>query len=371
MLKIITVSGSHYECGRQVGMAYADLLHRCVENCYKWLVDGYRWEDYRNAALPYLAATERAFPWVVDEIRGAAEGAGIDFNDLFTTSVEEIFSAPSGPVVKTGHPTPLRSGDDRGRAGTVEDPPPDLVGRCSDFAVRAPATDGHILLAHNNDLSPATQDLIVGVEWRLPDHPALFSVGVGGLYLSIGLNAAGVCLTGNELTPNDEKPGIPRLLIARALLSATALDPAVAIALHPDRASSYNNLISTRTGEIVSVEASATDHELLYPEDGWLVHTNHYAHPRMKQYERIPDHMATSISRYERAHDLMRRRSGPATLPMLKTFITDHESSPAALCRHGERVKTVFSALIDLTQGTVDAAVGNPCVGEFERVWEA
>jgi isopenicillin-N N-acyltransferase like protein len=340
MLKVIKVSGSHYECGRQVGVACAGALHRSLENSYKWLTDGYRWEDYRNAALPYLAAADRAFPWVVDEIRGAADGAGMDFTDLFTTSVEEIFSTP-----------------------------PDLVGRCSDFAVCAPATGGHVLLAHNNDLSPATQDLIVGVEWRLDDHPTLFSVGVGGLYLSIGLNAAGVCLTGNELTPNDEKPGIPRLLIARALLCATTVDEAVAIALHPDRASSYNNLISTRAGEIVSVEASATDHELVYPEDGWLVHTNHYVHPRMKQYERMPEHMQTSISRYDRARTLMERRAGPVTLPMLQGFITDHDSSPASLCRHGERVKTVFSALIDLTEGTVEAAVGNPCQGAFERVY--
>jgi isopenicillin-N N-acyltransferase-like protein len=194
---------------------------------------------------------------------------------------------------------------------------------------------------------------------------------VGGLYLSIGLNSAGVCLTGNELTPNDERPGIPRLLIARALLCATSLEEAVSIALHPDRASSYNNLISTRSGKMVSVEASATDHELLDPQDGWLVHTNHYTHPRMKQYERTPDHMATSVSRYDRARALMQARPGPATLPMLKGFLTDHDSSPAALCRHGERVKTVFSALIDLTTGTVDATVGNPCMGEFERVWQA
>lgn len=341
MLKVITVSGSHYECGRQVGMALADVLHGSVANAYRWPTDGYRWEDYRRAALPYLAATERAFPWVIDEIRGAADGAGVDFGDLFTNSVEEIFSIP-----------------------------PDLVGRCSDFAARAPATEGRVLLAHNNDLSPATEDLIVGVEWRLPDHPGLFTVGVGGLYPSIGLNAAGLCLTGNELTPNDDRAGIPRLLVARALLCGSTLDEAVSIALHPDRASSYNNLISACTGAIVSVEASATDHELIYPQDGWLVHTNHYVHPRMRRYERTPGAMATSISRYERAHALMQHRSEPVSLPLLKTFLADHQSSPAALCRHGERIKTVFSALIDLGRGTVDAAVGNPCQSEFKRVWD-
>lgn len=303
-------------------------------------MDGLRWEDYRAAAQPYLAAAGRAFPWAVEEIHGAADGAGADFVDLFTVSVEEIFSAP-----------------------------PELVGRCSDFAACAPATEGHVLLAHNNDLSPAAQDSIVGVEWRLPDHPALFTVGVSGLYLSIGVNSNRICLTGNELSPNDERPGVPRLLIARALLSARTFGEAVSIALHPDRASSYNNLISTAGGEIAGVEASATDHEILRPEDGWLVHTNHYAHPRMKQYERAPDLIAGSLSRYDRACELMRARSGPATLPMLRSFLADHDSSPVTICRHGEKNKTVFSALIDLTEGAVDAAVGNPCESEFARVW--
>ena len=340
MLKVIRVSGSHYECGRQIGAACADALHRSISGCQNFVANGLRWEDYRVAAQPYLAATERAFPWAVEEIRGAADGAGVDCCDLFTRSIEELFSTP-----------------------------PELVGRCSDFAACAPATHGHVLLAHNNDLSPAAQDSLVGVEWRLPDHPALFTVGAGGLYLSIGLNSNKVCLTGNELSPNDEKPGIPRLLVARALLSARTLSEAVTIALHPDRASSYNNLLSTAEGEIAGVEASATDHELLRPEGGWLVHTNHYTHPRMKRYERAADHIAGSISRYDRARELMQTRSGPATLPMFKAFLTDHDSSPASLCRHSEKVKTVFSALIDLTEGTVDAALGNPCQSEFARVW--
>ena len=336
----ITVSGSHFDCGQQIGQACAETLRCSITNSHNWLPESYRWADYRAAAQPYLAATERAFPWVVEEIRGAADGAGVDFHDLFTTSIEEIFSTPR-----------------------------ELVGRCSDFAACAPATAGHVLLGHNNDLSPATQELIVAVEWHLPDGPRLFTVGVGGLYISIGLNDSGVCLTGNELGPNDERPGIPRLLIARALLSARTFDEAVDIALHPDRASSYNNLISSAAGEIASVEASATDYELLGPAEGWLVHTNHYTHPRMKQYERLPDKIDGSISRYHRARELMETRSGPVTLDVFKTFLADHDSTPAALCRHGERNKTVFSALIDLTEGTVDGLVGNPCEGIYQRVW--
>jgi isopenicillin-N N-acyltransferase-like protein len=339
-LKVLNVSGSHYECGRQIGSACAELLRQMLAYSRSLVPTGLRWEDYRQAAQAYLYAAQCAFPWTLDELRGVADGAGVDFLDLFVDSVEEIF-----PALPT-------SG-------------------CSDFAACPPATTGHTLLAHNNDLSPQAEEYLLGIEWELPDHPRLFTIGVGP-FLSIGLNAEHIALTGNELSPNDQRPGIPRQTIARAILSARDFDEAVTIALHPDRASSYNNIITSGGGRLISVEASASDHELLLPEDGWLIHTNHYTHPRMKGYEQqLPEELADSVSRLERARHLMRTRSGPVTLPILRDFLCDHESAPASLCWHDPegKVKTVFSALIDLTEPTVDVVVGNPCRGEFVRVW--
>jgi hypothetical protein len=42
-----------------------------------------RWEGVRNAARPSLTATRASLPWVLEEIEGAAEGAGLDPLDLF------------------------------------------------------------------------------------------------------------------------------------------------------------------------------------------------------------------------------------------------------------------------------------------------
>jgi isopenicillin-N N-acyltransferase-like protein len=338
-LPLLTVSGNHYECGRRIGSACPELIHRLLADTQKTLSPGLRWDDYRRAAQPYLSAARGAYPWVLEEIRGTADGAGVDFLDLFIESVEELFSTPP-------------------------------ASRCTDFALCPPATDSHVLLAHNNDLSPESQENLLAVEWNLPDQPRLFTIGIGP-FLSIGLNTDGIALTGNELSPNDERPGIPRLILARAILSAKDFDQALAIALHSDRASSYNNIISCSDGRIVNVEASATDHELIHPEQGWLVHTNHYVHPRMQPYEKDPQDLAGSTSRYERARQLMQSCHRPVTLPMLGTFLSDHDSQPVSLCWHDPagKVKTVFSALIDLTDHTVDVALGNPCRNEFRRIW--
>ncbi len=55
---------------------------------------------------------------------------------------------------------------------------------------------------------------MIAIEWRVPGEPVVFSLGIGP-WLSVGWNSAGLSLTGNELAPNDERIGVPRLLMVR------------------------------------------------------------------------------------------------------------------------------------------------------------
>src|SRR5262245_11783593 len=125
-IPFIRVSGTHREAGRQIGAACCEQLAWAV---HSELPPGVRWDDIRQAAKPYWAATRAALPSVIEEIEGAAEAAGLDPLDLFASGVEEIF---------------------RHLPQTI-----DPLGKCSDFAAGPPATfDGGIWLGHNNDLSP-------------------------------------------------------------------------------------------------------------------------------------------------------------------------------------------------------------------------
>jgi predicted transposase YdaD len=85
----------------------------------------------------------------------------------------------------------------------------------------------------------------------------------------------------------------------------------------------------------------------------------------------LAEDLAGSVSRLERGRRLMEACPKPVDLDKLGGFLRDHESRPVSLCWHDPegRVKTVFSALIDLTAFTVDLAVGNPCCGEYRRLW--
>lgn len=338
---MVRAAGTHAEVGWQIGAACALSLRRAIAVTQADLPAGTRWEDLRQQAIPYLEATERALPWVVAEIRGAAEGAGVDFMDLFVLSCEELLHQPPIPE-----------------------------GRCTDFAV-APdiSANGHVLLGHNNDLMASAEPDVTVVEWAVEDQPRFISVGVAGLFISIGFNAAGISLTGNELHPNDERPGVPRLLIVREILAARSFDEALKAALRPDRASSYNNLIASDDGRVVNVEGSATDYALIPAQDGWTVHSNHYVSEKMQRYERYPQYTPYSVSRYRRGCELMQQRNGPVIDQMLRDFLADHATRPRAICFHARDRKTVFSALIDLNERRMDLALGNPCASEYEPYW--
>ncbi|MCU0484419.1 MAG: hypothetical protein MUC54_09195, partial [Chloroflexi bacterium] len=156
-IPLLRVAGSHREVGRAVGVATAPALRDAVA-FEAALPPGRSRAEQLALADRYRAATRAATPWLVEEIDGAAEGAGVDPGALFAASVEEIWTVrPS-------------------QAGTQEPVP----GRCSDLVIGPPHTaDGHLWVAHTNDLGEDSEARLVAVEWRVPGEPAVFSLGIG------------------------------------------------------------------------------------------------------------------------------------------------------------------------------------------------
>jgi isopenicillin-N N-acyltransferase like protein len=348
-MPFLRVDGDHREVGRQVGVATADALRTAVAFEAR-LPAGRSREDQLALAARYRDATLATTPWLVDEIDGAAEGAGVDPLALFAASVEEIWTV-----------RPSQATD-----GEVVD------GRCSDLVAAPPATsDGHIWVAHTNDLAPSSEASLVAIEWHVPGEPVVFSLGIGP-WISVGWNSAGLSLTGNELSPNDERVGVPRLLMVREQLTAWSLDEAVGMALRTDRASSYNTVFAHRDGRVVNVEGSGGDAEVTGPSAaGTLAHTNHYACARMLRYEGDPAYARRSAVRLGRALELVDGADGLGPAPgsigpeHLLAALADHATSPS-ICRHAadsDSSVTVFWCLADVTVGEIRYGRGPRCRG--------
>jgi hypothetical protein len=151
------------------------------------------------------------------------------------------------------------------------------------------------------------------------------------------------------------------------MMRARSLDEMVAMALRTDRASSYNNVLTSFDGGLANVEGSATDAEVTgLDERGHLAHTNNYVCDRMLPYEGDTEYAPLSQLRYERACELLSAEA-PASLTVdrLRELLSDHQTRPQSLCKHPEfgtpTSKTVFWCVADVTDGRVRYGRGNPC----------
>lgn len=338
-IETIRVAGSHRQVGVQLGEAGGDALRSAVAETWADLPAGRTRTEQFSLAAAYRIVTEAALPWLVDELDGCAAGAAVDPSELFAWSIEELWY-------------------ERDRAANA--------GRCTDLVAGPAATaDGHLLVGHNNDLHPEVEKQIVAIEKRVDGDPVVFQLG-GIPWISVGWNSAGLSLTGNELSPNDERIGVSRSHQVAEMLRARSLDEMVSNALRPDRASSYNNVLASADGGVANVEGSATDEEVTGLDDrGHLVHTNHYVCDRMLAFEGDPAYARRSEIRYRRGRELLAGEApGSITHGRMRALLSDHEGAPDSLCRHpdaGGTSKTVFWCVADVTDGVIRYGRGNPC----------
>src|SRR5512136_35782 len=225
-IPVIQVKGTHRQVGQQIGeqmRARLQEYQQAADQMRAGLPPGVTWKDMMDQGRVYLAYSRTVYPLYVEELEGLAEGAGLPLEEMFTEQWEELGESPAwrhhGGVL----------GPARG---------------CTDLVARGRATvDGSTLVAHTNDLGPDVEKDLVILRVQAGDEPEFLGVSVAGLGYSAGVNAAGISMTGNAVANNDIRPGVPRLLMVRAILASRRLGEAMDACLLPQRASNYNNVI--------------------------------------------------------------------------------------------------------------------------------
>jgi isopenicillin-N N-acyltransferase-like protein len=335
----IEVSGTHRQVGQQVGETMKPQVQHMMAHMRESLPPGVTWEDMLEKSRLCLVPSRTIYPQFVEELEGIAEGADVPFEELFLGMCEELWE------------TAAWHGGVKG---------------CTDFAARGRATaDGATLLAHTNDLDLETEKSLVILRIQAGDEPEFLGVSPGGVGFSAGFNAAGISMTGNEVSCNDIRLGVPRLLIVRAILAARRLGEAMDACFLPQRASNYNNIIGDAHGEIYSMEGSATDCEPIYIEGDILAHANHYVSPPMRRFEADRNDIGGSIIRHHRAMRLLRENYGQLSPELFQKLLADHANYPASICKHAGESVTVFSIIINLNELRAWIGRGRPCQATY------
>lgn len=345
---LIEVAGTHREMGRQIGEARREQVQHSVENARALIQQSYStleltWEGAQIQSKKYLPFAEERYPQYVDEMRGIGEGANVAFDDIVALNAMEAVTMDALHLT-----------------------------RCTSFAVNEQRTaDGHVLAAHNEDWVPEDENDVFVVSAKPKDEPPFLAMTYGGLLPNVGFNAYGIAQLIDSVYPNDSRTGIPRLVLARAVLSSRRISGAIGRMLLPRRAAGYNHLLVHESGEMYSVEVSAKRFDILHGADGYMVHTNHYLSQTMKEIEKDPEELISSRVRYFRANRLLRENS-THTIKSLQAIQKDHVNLPNSICNHNivgidpmDRESTITALVIDLTAREMHIAWGNPCQNAY------
>jgi isopenicillin-N N-acyltransferase like protein len=359
----VRVEGSALDRGRQYGSQAADRVHRSVA-AYRDVFAhyaGWDWATVRREAARYQDPIAAFRPAYLDEIRGIAEGAGLDPGDVLAINVrtEVMFAAKARQA----------AGQQRAPDG------------CTAFAVvPAPGAGGSTLIGQNWDWLPHSSETVVVLEARQDEGPDFVTVVEAGLLAKTGMNSSGLGLVTNAMVTAADTgtPGIPYHLALRAILDCETVSDALTALQSGQRSSAANYLIAHRDGSAVNVEAAPGGFSqlyLLFPQDGVVLHSNHFLSPRFAGRDVSVWAMPDSPLRLQRIRAGLSGQEGLPTLDTFRTLLADHANYPSGLCCHPDprmtpydQGATVASVLMDLGTQEMYLADGNPCSVPYRQL---
>jgi len=192
----------------------------------------------------------------------------------------------------------------------------------------------------------------------------LIFVEAGGLARH-GLNAAGVSVTGNYLgCDRDYRTAgrTPLALVRRKLLEAGNLADAMRTAWGRPRACSTNVMLADAKGEAVNLEMAPDEIFWIAPEDGILVHANHWISPGALAKLRDTGIGITvdTLYRQRRVEAAVRRLGPRVSVEGVKAALADKYGWPDSVLRPPK------PAPFDAISATVCTTVMRPATGEME-----
>jgi isopenicillin-N N-acyltransferase like protein len=361
----VRVAGSAEQRGGQYGEQASDRVRRSV-SAYRDVfaeLAGWDWQTVCAEAARFEAPIEAFGPQYLAEMRGIADGAGIDFGDVLAINVrtEVMFAAKARQAAAS-----------TGRTGPAE---------CSAFAVApAPGRAGPTLLGQNWDWLPHTADTVVVLEARQDDGPDFVTAVEAGLLAKTGMNSSGLGLVTNALVTADDRgePGLPYHVLLRAIMDCPTVSDAISALQAGFRSSSANYLLAHRDGIVLDVEACPGDFSrlyLLYPgDDGVLLHTNHFLADRFAGKDVSVWAMPDSPVRLQRLRAGV-QAAADHSLATFGSLLSDHANYPSSICCHPDprmprydQGITATSVLMDLDARRMWVTDGNPCTTQYREL---
>lgn len=330
---------------RERGLQYGRLAEReiklCMETYHKHfdIARGMTWDTVREYSAAMIPCVEEAMPDLLEEAKGIAEGAGVDFVDLMVLNCRyEILHFPHR-------------------------------NECTAFALQREATkNGHVIVGQNWDSRPylLPHTLLLHITEEETGN-VIFGMTEAGQMIRNGFNSKGAAQCSNSIRTTLDVQGVslPGNFVRRKLLTMDNLEDMVALIRNAKRSVSNNYCIGTRENKIADVEAVPGQPVRFDPVNGIVTHANHLL------VNKDLDISTGQRFRGERLYELLSQKTGEITVEYIMHCLRDHEGSPQGICSHlsdtGKVWQTNASLIYDLDDGKAWVCYGPPCEGEYKE----
>lgn len=328
----IVLEGTAYECGQTLGRH----IRSQAGPEYGMYTRLQPWQRNLSPAeiAHFVEVNDRYFPGVTDEMRGLADGLGIELGQLASSLYWYR-----------------------------------QQGRCSHLAALPSVTaSGHVLAARSYEWS--TEDALCLITTRVKGRFAHIGFSIFGCGRFDGLNEKGLCVTMSCGAPGKNYPGRPPdadgfmfwAAIRAVLDRCSCTDDAVELMMSLPSCSYDNIILSDRQGAAALLEnahgvravkriGADSSGQVLYS-------TNHYVLPGMAEYGEAP--MWMSLARSNRIGQFIEAEAPSITMESLKSLLST--PVPGGLCSHhySDWFGTLWSMVFDVTDGKVDVCFGSP-----------
>lgn len=348
---LIDISGPPLVRGQQYGEQARERIHRGANHYIEQLRRAhFDWPDVRVAVDDYLPLITQFDAAYVDEMRGIAAGANIEFAAI---------------VLLNARTEILQIARRRAQIDDTHDDDPD--GCTGVIALPSACANRRLLHAQNWDWKAECAETTVVLRVKGTDAPDLLTFTEAGALARCGFNSVGIGITANylECERDYSQVGVPLALIRRKVLEQKHFALAIRAVQATQKSASNNIMLSHAQGVGLDFECAPNEAFIVQEQDGLLVHANHWQSPialgRLTDtgIASTPD----SLYRDIRVRELLSPHIGQLTLSHLKGALFDDFASPWSVCRPPRTTNasnlsaTVAMIAMDPAQGLMEVAM--------------
>jgi len=344
----VSVAGAPFERGRQYGAAAASRVRRSA-SIYGTTLDELGYDaGAKSRFVKEFAVEIGGFgAHYLEEMEGIASGADVPFEDIV------MINARTEVVAKA-----------RQETGKPEEEPED---GCTGVAVLPErSATASVLHAQNWDWRAECAETAVVLRVEQEDGPDFLTFVEAGGLARCGMNAAGIAITANylECERDFRTSGVPLALIRRKVLEQGHFALAMKAVAATPKACSNNMMLSTVEGFAIDFECAPDEAFPLYPENGLIVHANHWvsATALSKLVNTGVPGVPESFYRDWRVRRLLDAAGERLTTDDLKAALFDDFGTPYSVCRpprpggRGNLSATVAMVVMEPAAGVMDVA---------------